>query len=1272
MRKTLISFFCAFAVLSLAAAEPYSLSRTEKAITVKSGGAEFIVPARGHILESVEAKRLERPIANVLLVSNGGRQFYIVPDGRDNKFTVLENSDMKKVIRADLSLAESEKGQPVRPIDFARLIVYYQFVSGIPGVVVTERLTAVKPFSLHKFNVGLMTRFEECAIDSMALKPYPSAAEQKGGTKCKEYILGKKADGLRYYLSCEAKSYMPPGMFFIPFRTIIPATGINIAAGGVEEVSFVIGRVLQDSDVELLNSLKKAAGKPDEAHSEASLNKLLTGKQIFAEALKKNYHGDFSDWDKIPVCVTRGETRDYRPIATNTWSGPADLSFLFKCAYDSEYLYLLIDVTDDILRNTFDGDAIWLGDSVQFGIDALCDRDGRSFINFAVAQAGARPVIYCFGHPDKSFVGDLSGTIRNKSRLRERGIVYDLAIPWKFLKPFELIRGKFGFNFAVIDQDDGTNYENWMGITDGVFGGRNQALYLDLNLQSVESAIAASSREPKPQSAFPSRILFADDKTKFSSFVMLSDEKLLPAELKIFFNGKEKLSFPLTKGFNNFSSELAAGAVPAGNYTIQTALVKDGKVLYETQETLSLLSREFLNSLIAKVEGGEKALSQKIEQIVAKTGKQPEYLKACAAMFRYFITLSRSDISAEEVMQGQKKVKVEGPYKRYVYDRLYKNLSYLDALSGKLLARADDILAGRTAPVTLPAYRRGVQPVVADGGFKVDGRELLLIGPNTWTNVRGFRDEHFPVIAETGMNFVNVFYVGGKRRDGLIKLAEENGLYFSYGATTATFLNEETITTDYYKSRATNPNHYLYPMKQISPNMVFSIAQGEQFPRKYEMTPAWNAEFQAYLRKKFGTLGKLNYELSTDFKNFEEIDYGKALRFPALKYESFVYRLSRILPRQKIDADFKRQYFGRPVTTHYSTNYNITGLDPLIVLCDFEGIWNIFDLVGFDGGVGVDASSFAVNFSKGTIDCDLARSFYPEKPITNNENHIIVDGVYQEYSDEETYISNILTYFHGLNAGSVWVWVPSFHTYGEYAFTRANTYHATIQCAIDLRRFPEEIAAFRRQAEPPFRILHSLPAMTDRDLYVKSLYGVYEGSYFTGWPVRFLSERMVERNDFKNAKIVIVPEAKRISGRTFAALAAFAEKGGKVLTFGKDALTCDEYGKPVPGRQETLKKFIRKPSSGPVEYAGELEALLGAMKITPPVVITGKDGKIPFGVEYRTARGKNGETLLYVVNLTKAPVEIRLAGKWTDLFNGKAFPENSVLKSLELHLLKSN
>ena len=52
-------------------------------------------------------------------------------------------------------------------------------------------------------------------------------------------------------------------------------------------------------------------------------------------------------------------------------------------------------------------------------------------------------------------------------------------------------------------------------------------------------------------------------------------------------------------------------------------------------------------------------------------------------------------------------------------------------------------------------YKRGVRPEIADGGFSVDGKEILFIGPDTWMNVRGWRNADIDVIAKMGFNLVD-------------------------------------------------------------------------------------------------------------------------------------------------------------------------------------------------------------------------------------------------------------------------------------------------------------------------------------------------------------------------------------------------------------------------------------------------------------------------------------------------------------------------------------
>jgi hypothetical protein len=229
--------------------------------------------------------------------------------------------------------------------------------------------------------------------------------------------------------------------------------------------------------------------------------------------------------------------------------------------------------------------------------------------------------------------------------------------------------------------------------------------------------------------------------------------------------------------------------------------------------------------------------------------------------------------------------------------------------------------------------------------------------------------------------------------------------------------------------------------------------------------------------------------------------------------------------------------------------------------------------------------------------------------------------------------------------------------------------------ALDLRRFPEEIAAFRHAPNPPFRILHSLPSFAERDPYVRSLYGLYGACSFTGWAVRFITERNLEKGDCKGAEVIVVPDARRVSGETFAALVRFAEKGGIVLVDGDEALTKDQWGKPVAERAAALGRFRRIADASSRARFDALDAALAEKRIKPPLAIAGQDGKAPFGVIWRTAKTAAGESVAFVANLNKHTVSIRIPkrgwlSKWRDLLNDRPANGTVELKSLEILLLK--
>ena len=673
-------------------------------------------------------------------------------------------------------------------------------------------------------------------------------------------------------------------------------------------------------------------------------------------------------------------------------------------------------------------------------------------------------------------------------------------------------------------------------------------------------------------------------------------------------------------------------------------------------------------------------LARRIADIASANAALPddtgdEYIDSMKAMTDYFLEFMRSDLAAEKTIPfGSKRKEIDARYRRYMDGRIDKNSRELLALQNELAARADGLRSRKINPMKTVKHKRGVRPEIRDGGFSVDGREILFIGPDTWMNVKGWHNRDIDAIAKMGFNLVDCFYVGGTNYADIVKRCETNGIWCIWGSALDTgkeFPDCVEKMTEEKENAFRGVGYWMGSLvpSNPAPEFVYQVSFPEQWNRKREETPEWAEEFRKHLEGKFGSLDKLNEALGTSFAGWDEIDFAAALGNPPLKYESFRFRMRENIRKWNPVQKRLAKRFGLPRSTHFSSYYNLDGLDPLVTLADFEAHWGMFDIVGFDGGFGLESSEFAIDFAKGGIELDMARSFYPEKPVGNNENHVIIDGVYRDYDEKAIYLTNILCYLFGQNAGSIWDWASTRHTYGEYAFTRVNTCAATIRAALDIRRFPEEVAAMRRTDNPPFRILHSLPSMQDES-YVRSLYGIYAASSFTGWPVRFLSERDLARGDFKGTKIVVVPDARCVSEKTFAELASFAKSGGIVIADGEKSLMGDEWGKSVPSRQADARRFRRIADSGSRTRFTALAGALDEIGARPPLALSCADGSRPYGVIWRTGRTSAGERVAFVANLNRRNIALGIEGKWRELLKGCDVSRETDLAPCEVLLLK--
>ncbi|MFL5728888.1 MAG: sugar-binding protein [Cytophagaceae bacterium] len=146
-------------------------------------------------------------------------------------------------------------------------------------------------------------------------------------------------------------------------------------------------------------------------------------------------------------------------IAVGSFSGASDLTASFRIARDAVNLYILVDVTDDILRN--DGAANWQKDGVEIYIDMGNDKNGYYIPNsdyqygFVWGVSTAQPGV-TFAQTTKS--GNL-------------GYIMEIMIPWSTLNGAPSAGDFMGFDLHVEDNDSGNRNGKkvWADNTDNAW-----------------------------------------------------------------------------------------------------------------------------------------------------------------------------------------------------------------------------------------------------------------------------------------------------------------------------------------------------------------------------------------------------------------------------------------------------------------------------------------------------------------------------------------------------------------------------------------------------------------------------------------------------------------------------------------------------------------------------------------------------------------------------------------------------------------------------------
>lgn len=162
--------------------------------------------------------------------------------------------------------------------------------------------------------------------------------------------------------------------------------------------------------------------------------------------------------------------------ASDKWNGTKDLSSNTYLMWDDEYLYIAVEVTDDVFSCNYTGSNIWQGDSVQFGLSYTLGsgNSGNAFteVGMALTSKGSEVVKYSSESGTTMDIKDSKVAVIRK----DNKTVYELKIPWTEAVPKNAViseNTEIGFSMLVND-NDGKGRRGWIEFGSGI--GRYKAV----------------------------------------------------------------------------------------------------------------------------------------------------------------------------------------------------------------------------------------------------------------------------------------------------------------------------------------------------------------------------------------------------------------------------------------------------------------------------------------------------------------------------------------------------------------------------------------------------------------------------------------------------------------------------------------------------------------------------------------------------------------------------------------------------------------------------
>lgn len=176
------------------------------------------------------------------------------------------------------------------------------------------------------------------------------------------------------------------------------------------------------------------------------------------------------DWKKAGILEINTPRQFYKAEKEGEWSGAEDLSGKLRFLWDEKYLYVGVEVIDDVFSNPKQDDKLWAQDGLQFLIDPARDQRKKSGrYDFAVGLGKKGEQAWCSLSGDlRSPEGEVKDFKINIKRGDKGNATYEVAIPWERIPPFKPAPGRDLGLSMILNEDDGQSRGGFLGWFGGV------------------------------------------------------------------------------------------------------------------------------------------------------------------------------------------------------------------------------------------------------------------------------------------------------------------------------------------------------------------------------------------------------------------------------------------------------------------------------------------------------------------------------------------------------------------------------------------------------------------------------------------------------------------------------------------------------------------------------------------------------------------------------------------------------------------------------------